>query len=87
MWSFKAEGTENALSQSVQGYGRSPVGSDMLGEVVGGARRVFTAGAREGLLPSVLASVHGQLSSGCERAAAVTTLEGPVSGVHCSDVP
>ena len=49
-------------------------------------KRLVTLTALERLLTSVRAGVHGQLSSSCERAAAFTALEGPVSGVHCSDV-
>ena len=58
----------------------------MQGQVAGQAERFITAGASEGLLPGVRAGVRSQLPSSCKRAAAVTALEGPVSGVHCSDV-
>ena len=46
----------------------------------------ITLGARERLLAGVHTSMYGQIRSSTKRAAAVPTLEGPVSGVHCSDV-
>ncbi len=47
---------------------------------------LITTEAREGLITGVNARVLSQVRSSSKRAAAVRALEGPVSGVHCSDV-
>ena len=73
-----------AVSAGVQSL--VSVFSGMQVKFTGCAERFITAGAREGLLTGVRASVQSQLSSSSKRAAAVTTLEWPVSGVHCPEV-